>query len=304
MRTLVIINPAAGGGLAAETVAGRIGSRLKADIRVTEAPGHAASLASAAASSGFDRVVAAGGDGTVGEVASGLYGPQFPGAEELTGGRPEMGIVPLGTGNDLARSLDIPLDVEAATEVVRRGRAVPLDLIEATGGKGGGMRRIVANATVAGFCGRIGDRMSAGFRRRWGRLAYPVAALREIGELRSHVVRAQADGRSIETPAFMVIVANGRFAGGRIPLAPSARTDDGKLDLVIIEARGLVRLAPLVPWVMRGHHVGRPGVRCLQAARLELASDPPMWMNVDGETWCAGAASFQVLPAALRVIAP
>jgi diacylglycerol kinase family enzyme len=102
----------------------------------------------------------------------------------------------------------------------------------------------------------------------------------------------------------MVIVANGRYAGGRIPLAPTARTGDGALDLVIIEASGWLRLAGLVPRVLRGRHLDAPGVRHVKATRLEISAHPPMWMNVDGETWRAGAASFHLIRDALRVIVP
>ena len=302
MRAFVIINPTAGGGLALAAIEARLADRLGATVRRTERVGHAEALAAEARRSGFDRVVAVGGDGTVGEVVNGLVScstgtPNMP--------RPTLGIIPLGTGNDLARALGIPGRPEAAIEIVARGRTRPLDLIEAfSDGRFGRERRLIANAAVAGFCGRIGDRMSPSFRRRWRRFAYPVAAVRELSDLRRHAVRIDVDDRTVELDAFMVIVANSRFAGGHIPLAPPARTDDGALDVVVIESCTPVRFPGLAARVLRGTHVGRPGARHFAATRVELTSEPPMWMNIDGDSWQASRTTFRVLPSELLVTAP
>ncbi len=285
----------------------RLAARMDADFVVSEGRGQAIGLAASATRSGYSRVIAVGGDGTVGEVATGLHRGDTTagGTEGADGRRPELGLIPVGTGNDLARSLGLPLELEAAAEVALRGRGRALDLIVARGmDTGAPIGRVVTNAAVAGFCGRIGDRMSPAFRRRWGPVAYPLAALGQLRDLRPYAVRLAVDGRTVETRALMVIVANSRFAGGQIPMAPDARTDDGLLDLVILKTMDPMRLATLVPRVFRGTHADHPGVRIERATTVQLESTPGMWINLDGDTWHTGPSEFRLHPSALRVLVP
>ena len=295
MRTLVILNPTAAGRTHADDVRGRLERRIEGDFVCTTAAGQAENLAAEAAGSRYDLVIAAGGDGTVREVATGLH---------RGGGAPRLGIVPVGTGNDLAFGLGLPADIERAVSVATGDHAVPLDLIRATGVDPAGPERFLANAAVAGFGGRIGDRMSPAFRRRLRPVAYPLAALGQLGDLRPYAVRLHVDDRTIETRALMVIVANGEYAGGRLRLAPGASTGDARLDLVVIHAVGPWRLATLVPRVLTGRHAGHPGVSMLRATSVRLESEPAMWTNLDGDTWQAGPASFQIVPGALQVAVP
>jgi diacylglycerol kinase (ATP) len=212
--------------------------------------------------------------------------------------------VPIGTGNDLAFGLGLPADVERAASVAIGDHAISLDLIRASGPDAVGADRYLANAAVAGFGGRIADRMSPAFRRRLRPVAYPLAALAQLKELRPYLVRLDVDGRMIETRALMVIVANGEYAGGRLRLAPGASTGDAQLDLVVIHAVSPWRLSILVPRVLAGRHAGDPSVSMFRATSVRLESEPAMWINLDGDTWQAGPASFQVVPSALRVAVP
>jgi diacylglycerol kinase (ATP) len=295
MRTLVILNPAAGGGVDAQWLRQRIARRIEGDFVSTAEAGEAIGLAAEASRSGYGGVIAVGGDGTVREVATGLH---------LGGGVPRLGIVPAGTGNDLAFSLGLPADIEQAAVVAVSGRTVPLDLICASPAHASGDDRFLANAAVAGFGGRIADAMSPAFRRRLRPVAYPLAALRQLGDLRPYAVRLDIDDRTIETTALMVILANGEYAGGRLRLAPGASTGDGQLDLVIVHAVSPSKLATLVPRILLGRHAGHTGVSIYRAAAVRMESEPSMWINLDGDTWQAGSASFRVVPGALRVAVP
>jgi len=295
MRTLVILNPAAGGRADADILRQRLQSRIEGEYVCTSEAGEAVSLATEAARSGYDAVVAVGGDGSVREVATGLY---------LGGGGPRLGIVPVGTGNDLASSLGIPRVIEQAASVAIGERTAALDLVRASRPGGDEDPRFLANAAVAGFGGRIGDSMSPVFRRRLRPIAYPLAALGQIRDLRPYSVRLEVDGEAIDARALMVILANGQYAGGRIRFAPGASTDDGLLDLVIVHAVSPARLAGLIPRVLAGRHAGHPGVSLYRATSVQLQSQTDMWINLDGDTWQPGPATFRVVAAALRVAVP
>ncbi len=295
MRTLVILNPTAGGRRDPDALRRRLVPWIDGDFVSTRAPGEAVGLASEAAGSGYESVVAVGGDGTVREVATGLH---------LGGAAPRLGIIPAGTGNDLAWCLGLPSGIEDAAAVATGGRAATLDLVKATGLAGSEEPRFLVNAAVAGFGGRIGDTMTAGFRRRFRRIAYPLAALGQVRDLRPHALHLEVDGRGIDTRALMVVLANGEYAGGRIRFAPGASTGDGMLDLVIVHAVSPWRLATLVPRVLSGRHAGTAGISMYRGANVRIHAEDDMWINLDGDTWQSGPAGFQVLPAALRVAVP
>jgi diacylglycerol kinase (ATP) len=273
----------------------RLEARIAGEFEESPGPGAAARIAEEAARSGYGRVVAAGGDGTVREVACGLY---------RGGGGPRLGIVPVGTGNDLAFGLGLPADVDRAAAVACGERTVGLDLIEARAGEGQGPAQVATNAVVAGFCGRIADSMQPRLRRGLRRIAYPLAALSQLRDLGPYRTRLSIDGRWVETEALMIIVANGTSAGGRVPLAPGADPTDGILDLVVVHAVRPWKLAGLVPRVLLGRHAGHADVSIFKVKAVRVESDPPMWMNLDGDTWQVGPASFRVLPGALRVAVP
>ena len=296
MRTRVILNPAAAGGVRGAELRRHLADVPGgAELRAGEGPGASRRLAREASREGFDRVVAAGGDGTVHEVATGLLETGFPGA---------MGILPIGTGNDLARSLGVSMVLPAALELLRTGQALPVDAISLGPAGGGADPPFAWNAVVAGFCGRISDRMTLTMKRRWGTLAYLRAALGELRDLRPHDVTLDLDGERLDLELLMLVVANGRFAGGRIPLAPGAKPDDGWIDVVAVRKLARVRLAGLAPAVLAGRHLASPHIVHRRVRRVEVEAGPGFWINVDGEIWREGSARLAVRPAALSFLRP
>lgn len=296
MRTRVILNPVAGGGALADELRGRIaGLAGGAEIRVGDAPGASRILAREASREGIERVVAAGGDGTVHEVATGLLESGFSGA---------LGILPIGTGNDLARSLGVPATLPAALDLLRTARAAPVDAIALAPPGGSTDPAFAWNAVVGGFGGRISDRMPPAMKRRWGRLAYLRAAAAELRGLRPHAVELDLDGVRLGLDLLMLVVANGSFAGGRIPLAPRAEPDDGWLDVVAVRPVPGLRLPGLVSEVLRGRHLASPHVVHRRVRRVAVDAGPGFWINVDGETWRERSAVLEIRPAALRCLRP
>ncbi len=296
MRTRVILNPVAGGGRSVEELHRRwAGLPAGTELRMGEGPGESRRLAREASREGLERVVAAGGDGTVHEVATGLLETDFRGA---------MGILPIGTGNDLARSVGVPVGLSAALDLLRTGRTSPIDAIALQPSSGPSGPAFAWNAVVGGFCGRISDRMPPAMKRRWGTLAYLRAALAELRALCPHEVTLHLDDERHELELLMLVVANGRFAGGRIPLAPGAEPDDGWIDVVAVRSLPRVRLAGLAAAVLAGRHLESPHVVHRRVRRADVEAGPGFWINVDGETWRDGGARLEVRPAALPLVRP
>ncbi|HUF77934.1 MAG TPA: diacylglycerol kinase family protein [Thermoanaerobaculia bacterium] len=298
MKTCVILNPRAGSAQTILESLRRALDRLdELEIRETDAAGGARALAARAVEEGFDRLVAAGGDGTLNEVLNGLA-PDFD--------RAELGLVPAGTGNDLARTLGIPLDPERAVEVVASGAVRKLDVARL---HAGGEDRWFLNVSAGGFSGEVDEGLKAEFKESWGPLSYLRTAFEAATELETYDARltfepGTSDEESLRLDAVNVVVANGRYVGGGLHVAPTAAPDDGLLDVVVIHAAPIARLSLLAPRVAIGAHLGHELVEHRRARSLEVRSDPPMPFNADGEPIGSTPVRYQVLPKAVRFLAP
>lgn len=291
-RTLVLLNPEAGGRGDTGAWRERLAALPGAEVAV---PASAAALrerVGRAVEEGRTRLVAAGGDGTVHEVVQVL-------AEAREA--PELAIVPLGTANDLARALEIPLDPEEALDGLPDARSEPMDLLEMTA-LGAEERRWCANVAVGGFGGRVGREVEREEKAHWGSLAYLRSALEELPELPRYGVELEVgeeEDREIE--AVNLVVANGPFTGGGIRVAPEARLDDGLLDVTAIPAAGLPRLARLATAALAGRLHRMDGVLALRAEEVVVRSEPPLRFRCDGERALATPVRIRVRPGALRV---
>lgn len=292
----VILNPTAGRVRRYPCVIDDLVALPGAELRRTRAPGHAGELAAEAAREGRSVVVVAGGDGTVQEAVDGLVPPDGTVPDTA------VAVVPLGTGNDLARTLGVPLDPHDALGVLARGRVRRVDLVRARCGE---RERRLVNFAIGGFAGDVADRVTPDLRRRWGGLVYLRAAVAGLPSLRRHRVRLIVDGES-SAPAdvLAVVVANGRRLGGGIPVAPRAEVDDGRLDLVAIRGDVPARVPLTVARLLGGRHLDAPGVVWRRGRSIEIRARDPMSFNGDGQPLGSGPASFRVLPGALRVVVP
>ena len=288
----IIINPAAAGGRLGrqwpETAQRLAGWGLDAPVVFTEAPGHATELAAAAVADGVERVVVAGGDGTVCEAAEGLF--------KAGGG--ELAILPLGTGNDAARSLGVPLDLEDATRAAAAGRPRPVDLIRVGD-------RYVLNAIGVGLTGDINDRA---VRIKWvrGIAVYLLAALSALFRYRTQRVQMVTEDRNYEGSMLILAVHGGPTTGGGFALTPAAVPDDGLLDACLVEEVGPIgRLARLIA-AMKGALGDKAGTHELQAPWLELHFQRPLPAHLDGNsvTLEPPLVRFEVVPGALQVVVP
>jgi diacylglycerol kinase (ATP) len=298
MRTCVILNPRAGGAEAIRDSLLRAVDRLEGIvIRETERAGDARALAERAVAEGFERLVAAGGDGTLNEVLNGIA-PDFD--------RVELGLVPAGTGNDLARTLGIPSDPEAAVEVLARGAVRSLDLARL---QTEGEDRWFLNVSAGGFGGEVDEDLRAEIKEVWGPLSYIRTAFEALAELETYRVRltfepGSSEAESLEVAAVNVVVANGRYVAGGLHVAPTAAPDDGLLDVVVIRAAPIPRLSLLAPQVALGQHLDHELILHRRVRSLAVESEPAMQFNADGELAGATPVRYQVVPGAVRFVAP
>lgn len=299
MKTCVILNPNAGGAEGARKVLARqTGTRNDLQIWCTAEAGDARRMAARARDEGFGRVVAAGGDGTLNEVVNGLA-PDFDGVE--------VGLIPLGTGNDLARSLEIPREPEAAVELLSAGTSRPMDMARV---EGEAVHHFL-NVSAGGFSGEVGEILEQDpeVKAAWGPLSYVRGAFEALSELEPYRTRivldpGGPDEERIRLAAVNVAVANARFVGGGIHVAPRAACDDGLLDLVAIRAAPVSRLSLLASKVLVAQHLDDELVLHRQVSRLEIHAEPAMSFNADGERIGLTPLRYEVLPGALRFVTP
>ncbi|HLH53759.1 MAG TPA: diacylglycerol kinase family protein [Verrucomicrobiae bacterium] len=300
MRFLFIINPAAG--------AGRAGMRWKqvdhrlqrSDLKIahvfTKAPGEAA-LLSAKAAGEYEVIVAVGGDGTAAEVASGLVTSGSNGAA--------LGILPFGTGNDLAEVLGIKSS-EDALRCLAGGHTRQIDVLrvqcEVDGKETTRYALLFAGVGIISAALR---KTTPGLKRLLGqRLAYPAGLLRALAGFRSPRMIVLCDQERYSGEFLFAGASNTPIAGGGMKIAPSARIDDGVLDVNLIGALSPFRAIPMLRRVCRGLHLGQPVVRYFSSSRLEITSDTPLDVAADGELIGQTPVRISVLPSALRVITP
>jgi diacylglycerol kinase (ATP) len=238
-----------------------------------------------------NRLIVVGGDGSVSRVVNALHEC----LEEI-----ELAIVPAGTGNDLARSLNLPIDDPlAAWEIALAGVACRTDLVACRPGNLG----LFVNSITAGFGGRQAAQEASEQKSFWGRIAYWIAAISQIGEMPEFDLVLHANGRIQQIRSIGFWLANGRSVGGGFPIAPSALLDDGLLDVVVVPSvSALELLATGVDAALSGPEQS-DSILTFRASHLEARSSVELPLSIDGEP-CAGAdLECHVLPKALRIVA-
>lgn len=288
----IILNPAAGSVKDAEALMEHLRSLPATTLKITSKRGSAGRFARAALKRGCDLIVAAGGDGTLNEVINGIGEPS---------GNVRVGLIPLGTGNDFARTLGIPTDLDQCIEVLLAGHTRAIDLVRVTSDR----TRYFVNVSAGGFSGLVDEKLTPELKKTWGPLAYLRCAAAALPELRAYRTQIALDDKeTISENLYNVIIGNGRYVAGGIPVAPEASPDDGLLDLVLIPERPVADLALLAPQMLTGHHLSSASIIYRRAARISVNSKPGMWFNVDGELVGNEPAIFEVLPRALQFVTP
>jgi diacylglycerol kinase (ATP) len=241
-------------------------------------------------------LIVVGGDGTVTQVVNGLGQAGFP--EEVT-----LAVLPTGTGNDLAATLDIPSDPEQAEEVIRQNRVRQLDVARFRA-RNAPEDQYLINVATGGLGAQTTEVADEEMKGRWGRLAYLRASLEVARDFEVKEATVTLDGEEKEIRAVNVAVGNCRYAGGGWLAAPRANPEDGLLDLVVIEDVGLSEVLSLAPDALsRSDYLDREGVFFARAKEIRIDTEPSgLQFTVDGEVLGDEPAEFSVIPGALRVI--
>lgn len=292
MRVLVLANKNAG-SIKSQAI-GRIASRLAladwhVDLAVSKTKEEACLHIGNAIAANYDALIAYGGDGTVRQAA-----------KQLAGTNCALGIVPGGTGNGIAYSLGLPLDVEAAVRRLIKGRRQQVDVGVARGSQGLTDRFI--NVGGAGFDAKLVANVAQAPPHLKGIPAYVFAAARAIPTMRLQTVRVEADGRLMSEKALVVAAANGSCYGKGLYIAPKANVSDGLLDVCVVDEVSLIELASIVPLVFFGHHVGHPKVRYGKASLVRVTAPAPVLAQADGDVVGETPVEFSLEPSSLWVI--
>ncbi|MEP6821046.1 MAG: diacylglycerol kinase family protein, partial [Chthoniobacterales bacterium] len=262
-----------------------------AEIRFTKEEGDATRFAREAVEQGAEVVLAAGGDGTLNEVINGIM---------RTADHVRLGLIPLGTGNDFARVLDLPSSIGECLEVIKAGNVREIDVVRVTSDR----IRYFLNVSAGGFSGTVNEKMTPEIKESWGPLAYLRCAAEALPELRAYQTKITLDDADVlELDLHNVVIANGRYVAGGTLIAPEASIDDGLLDIILIPENPAMDLALVAAQIALGSHLDSEGVVFRRAAKVSVDSNPAMWFNVDGELVGNEPAVFEVMPKALKFIA-
>ncbi len=310
MKVGVVVNPVAGGGRMRALwpdIHALLADRFDAvELRETRAPGEAAALARELALDGFPLVIAAGGDGTVSETVDGLL--QARGESVATA---DLGIMPVGTGSDLARGLGIAGEPAALVARIAesKGRAVDAGRVAFVDDHGALATRHFINIASLGVSGPTDRAVNAAKSggRMSGKMVFLWHTVRELIRYRFQQVRVTVDdGAPVEATIALVAAANGRYFGGGMMIAPDAAIDDGQLEVIVVRGASKLKLISDLRLVYSGAHKSLGSCTFLRGKKVvvEPLGDPianGALLDIDGESPGRIPATFEILPAAITV---
>lgn len=286
-RALVMVNPGARRGAEGVSAAQ---DRLKGsgiDVLAEEFSGPGEIVGDILRRAGeVDAVVVCGGDGTLMRALPAILECGLP-----------LGVLPLGTANDLARTLGIPEDLEAAADLIAAGALRAIDIGSVNGAP-------FFNVASIGLSVDLARSLTPELKRRWGRAGYAVAAMRVLARARRFSAMITEGGETTRVKSLQIAVGNGRHYGGGNVIEEDAEIDDGHLDLYSLEMKDVWKLALGMRSFRSGMHGAWTDVRTARGVEFEITTRTPREVNADGEIVTQTPARFLVHPAAVRVFAP
>jgi len=311
MKPFLVVNPRSAGGATArhfDTISQAVRNALgDCSHAFTERPMHATELTRKALGDACDLVVAVGGDGTINEVVNGFFAATRPGevAQPLRPGA-ALGVLPRGTGGDLRRTIGLDGDVfRSAARLKGESSAVDVGRVDYQDDDGSPASRYFINVAEVGCGVRVVELANASSKVLGGKLTFKIASMRALLGWRDIAVRAFFDGGPAEDLSITTFaIANGRYFGGGMMVAPDARLDDGLFHVTIWSGFTLADFILKSAAMYDGSHTKLKGTatRSARSVRLEPVSAAPVGIEVDGERIGRLPATFTVLPGALRLV--
>ncbi|MBS3873649.1 MAG: diacylglycerol kinase family lipid kinase [Firmicutes bacterium] len=254
----------------------------------TEGPGHATALAKQAVHDGYEAVVSMGGDGTLNEVVNGLAGSSAI-----------LGFIPAGSGNDFGRTFGLKLqDIVTACQVIVKGKVQEIDVGQI------GERRFI-NIAGAGLDAEVGLMANVWGKKYFrGYTAYVASILRQLFSFKPQEITIELDHTTIKTKAWFVAIANARFFGGGLMIAPHADLNDGLFDVCIVKDLAKLELIKMIPKVFKGDHIHHRAVEIHRSRRVYLSASSKMATQADGEVLGTLPREFCIAPNKQKVFLP
>lgn len=305
-RTLVIVNPASAGGRTAKRwPALREQLRLagvRHEVHRTSAPHEATGVTRSALRSGYSRIVAVGGDGTLNEVVNGFFEADGSALDTTA----VLATLPSGTGGDFRRTALLPTDPRRLSETLRANQLRRIDVGRIVYDDSTTPPRMFINIADCGVGGEVVARVNASGNKAGGLRGTAVflgISLKALATFGGRPVRITLDGQAMEMTVDNVVIANGRCFGGGMRIAPNAELDDGRFDVVVLPALGRARTLMAVPSVYRGTHLRQPGVlvRHATSVRVEPLDARPLLFDIEGEQIGRAPATLTCIPGAINL---
>jgi YegS/Rv2252/BmrU family lipid kinase len=314
MKPFLIVNPRSANG-----ATGRQFDKISAAVRsavgehghaFTERPMHAAELARAAIEKGHDLIIAVGGDGTINEVVNGFFAPFEPGeTPRAIDPNACLAVVPRGTGGDFRKTIGLDEVLQRSADRLKNApRRLDVGLVEFSDEQGKPGARLFVNVADAGLGGEVVQIANRSSKLLGGKLTFKIASARALIGWKDHRVRFSLDGGPMEETSITGFnIANGRYFGGGMMVAPEARLDDGKFDVIIWSGYGLMDFVKLGKQLADGSHTKLSGTRVASATKVRIepadTKGPPLRLDLDGEGPGNCPATFTMLPGAIGLVA-
>ena len=271
MNTLFIVNPVAGKNKTKKLIPlikeKMDKTNIKYNITLTTRPMEATTIAINALDEGYDVIVAVGGDGTVNEVARGIVEKK----------RGILGVIPAGTGNDLARSLDLPMDPETVLDLIIKGNHKKID-IGIIGDKS------FINVAGIGFDTEVLNSARSIKKYLRGKFAYTFGVVKTLFTYKSKAVKITLDDKEIDREILLVAIGNGKYYGGGMKICPNASIEDGYFDICIVKKLPKLMLLFIFPSVFLGKHIKiKKYVDMYRAKNVNITTQDKIYLNIDGE---------------------
>jgi YegS/Rv2252/BmrU family lipid kinase len=288
---LFIINPIAGNGRAKSLISiiksTMEENKKKYDISITHAPKEAIKIAKEGISKGHKIIVAVGGDGTINEVATGI----------MRGGKGILGIIPGGTGNDLARTLKIPENPREALRLILIGNSKKIDTCFVNNNLFLNIASIGLDSEVIKNIWKIRSRIN-------GRISYVIGFIRTLLSYKYKILEIEIDNMHLNEEVILAAIGNGKYYGGGMKICPSAIIEDGYFNVCVIRRINIVKLFLVFPSIFWGEHIKfKKYVNIYKGKEIKIKGLERLWLNIDGELKEIGEeASFTINNKGLNVV--